>query len=292
MVKRNSQRSVAFYLLLIAIFFAGDRAAGYMLKKQVAQSQFRYSRLYNGSAKADVLLLGNSRGLTFYQPYIEEITGKSTFNLSYNGLPMDGAEVLALDYLDRYPAPKTLVIDITLCDRLNDALLSGFLTYADQSERWQSILKQTMGRSYWGSKVSDLFCLNNEVFQRAMFYRNKTDKDWLLDRVIPDELADQVDKHSYDLDVRDSLIEMLKITVQSAQAKGVKVQLVIGPYLPGFKVKNLDLLQEKTEKATGLAVHNYRLALSDRSYFGDFMHPNKKGSMAYMDLLRRDGIFD
>ena len=87
-------------------------------------------------------------------------------------------------------------------------------------------------------------------------------------------------------------MQQLKETVEAAQAKGVHVALVISPYFPGFRVNNLDDLKLAAEKATGLPVHDYRAVLSDPADFGDFMHPNKKGSASYLDLLRSDGIFD
>jgi len=280
-----------FYTILILLLFVGDRIAGHLLQTQMLHSQFRFSKLYQNQAAADILLLGNSRGLTFYQPYIEQITGKTTFNLSYNGLPMDVAKTLVRDYFDQYPAPKTFLIDITICDRENAALLAGFLPYAQQSPRLEALIQQKLPKIYWGGKVSHLFRFNHEVFQRAMFYRRKPDTDWLLDRVIPAALAQDAAHNSYDLELNPYLIQQLHETVATAQAKG-RVVLLIGPYCPGFRVKNLDALKAAVEKATGLLVHDYRSALSDPTDFGDFMHPNKKGSAKYLDMLHRDGLFD
>jgi hypothetical protein len=281
---------IRHYLLLLLLFFAGDRLGGYVLEREVMASQFRFSRLYDGRAAADVLLLGNSRGLTFYQPHIESITGKTTCNLSYNGLPMDVAEALVLDYLDRYPAPQKLLIDITLCDRENDALLTGFLCYGGLSQRLHQLVRQKSPEAWWGAQVSHLYRYNHELFQRALFYRNRSDADWLLDRAIAPEQAAQASQHSYDLQVQDNLIQSLVATVAAARAKGVAIALVIGPYCPGFQVPQLDALKQVVMQRTGLPVHDYRAALPDASDFGDYMHPNKKGSVVYLDLLRRDGI--
>ncbi|MFN0034105.1 MAG: hypothetical protein ACKVUS_03495 [Saprospiraceae bacterium] len=279
-----------WYTSFFALLFAGDRIAGFSLQKQAEESQFRYSRLYRGGAVADILLLGNSRGLIFYQPYIEAITDKTTCNLSYNGLPMDAAKCLALDYLDRYPTPQILLLDITMCDRENDELLAGFLTFSNKSKHLDTLIRGKLPKVWWGGQVSSLFRCNNEIFQRALFHRNKSDKDWLLDREIPKALAAEVSKHSYDLEIHPYLIQKLKETVEAARASGLRVELVISPYFPGFQVKNLDSLKAEVEKATGLAVRDYRAALTDPADFGDFMHPNKRGSMKYMDLLKRDGV--
>lgn len=274
----------------LLLFFAGDRLGGFILKKQVAHSQFRYSRLYHDGAAAEVLLVGNSRGLTFYQPYIESSSGRSSFNLSYNGMPIDLAKVLTQDYLDRYPAPKIMVVDITICDRLNDELAAAFLTYTQDSPRLDTFLKRKMPKVWWGGQVAKLTRYNNEVFQRALYYRNRSDEDWLLDRVIADKLASAVDEMRYGMNP--GLVQPLQALVAYAQAKGVAVHLVIGPYFPGFaqKIDRLDALKQAVEAATGLPVHDYRAALTDPSAFGDLQHPNKKGSLQYVDLLRREGV--
>jgi hypothetical protein len=182
-----------------------------------------------------------------------------------------------------------MILDITMCDRENDALLAGFLSYNWRSINLDTLIQKKIPKVYWGGQVSWLYRYNNEIFQRAMFYRNRSDKDWLLDREIPKALADAVSKHSYDLEIQPYLIQKLKETVEAAQSR-LQVSLVISPYFPGFQVHNLDALKMAVEKATGLPVHDYRDALSDPADFGDFMHPNKNGSMKYMDLLKKDGI--
>jgi len=288
-------KQIRWYLACLILIFVGDRLGGYWAARQVAQSQFRYSGLYHGAEQADILLLGNSRGLTFYQPYLEEITGKTTCNLSYNGLPMDAAKCLCLDFLAAQKAldPNKrphLVLDITICDRENDALLAAFLPYATHSPCLNALIHQKLPKVWWGGQVSSLFRYNNEIFQRALYYRNRSDADWLLDRQISPSLAQEVSKHSYDLELQPYLIQQLQETVAAAQAAEAKVTLVIGPYFPGFEVKNLDLLQQAVEKATGLTVLDFRDALSDPGDFGDFMHPNKKGSMRYLDLLKKEFI--
>ncbi|MFN4256312.1 MAG: hypothetical protein ACK4Q5_15030 [Saprospiraceae bacterium] len=283
-------RKILWFPAFFALVFAGDRLGGWFLQKQVDDSQFRYSRMYRGEAGAEILLVGNSRGLTFFQPYIEQVTGKTTFNLSYNGLPADAAKVLVQDYLERYPAPQCMLVDITTCDRVNDELLTGFLTYTAHSQRLDTLIHGKQPKMWWGSQVSWLTRFNNEVFQRSQLHRSKSDEDWMLDRVISERLVAEVAQNQYPLEVHPYLVLQLKEIVAAARAKGVAVKLVISPYLPGFTVTNLDALKTAVEQATGLPVHDYRAALADVTLFGDFMHPNKKGSLQYIDLLKRDSV--
>ncbi len=288
-------KNVSAYLVLLVIVFAGDRLGGLVLQKKVDGSGLRYSRLYGARAEADILLVGNSRGLTFYQPYIEQVTGKTSFNLSYNGMPADLAKVLVEDYLDRYPAPEKMLIDITCCDRANDEMIAAFLPYVSKSTRLDSLIYNKLPNIWRGGKASELFRFNNEIFQRAIYYSGKPDTDWLLDRVISAQLVAGVQQHDYDvLDKKkhEYLVEQLRELTTYAQARNVRVELIIGPYFPGFagQVKNLDLLKTNVMQATGLPVRDYRNALGDPADFGDFMHPNKKGARAYIDLLVQDGV--
>lgn len=284
-------KNLTVYIAIIGLAFLMDRMGGYLLRSTTEQSQFRYSRLYSGRAQADILLVGNSRGLTFYQPYIEEITGKKTFNQSYNGMPMDLAKVVAMDYLDKYPKPAVMLVDITTCDRPNDALITGFLPYSAYSHRIDTLIKSKNASAWGGGALSALYRYNNEVFQRALYYKSSSDADWLLDRVIAPKLAAEVHKNSYDLTVQPYLVAQLVELVGYAKSKGVPVKLVISPYLPGFTVKNLPSLKAEVERLTGLSVHDYSQSLTEIDQFGDFMHPNLKGSKAYIDLMQRDSLF-
>ncbi|MEM1323780.1 MAG: hypothetical protein AAGG75_26195 [Bacteroidota bacterium] len=280
---------------LLLLFFVGDRAAGWILAQLNESSQFRYTRMYTDQAKSDILLLGNSRGLIFYQPYIEEKTGRSTFNLSYNGLPIDLGYTLVADYLDHYPAPELLLIDISMCDRINRELVSGFNLYAPHSDNISQLIKSYAPEIYYGGQLSHLFLYNSEVFQRSLYYLNKSDEDWLLDRVINDNLVQSVeDAPQLDFNYEDNyLIDELAKTVKLAQSKGVKVKLVVNPYYPPFaqRIKNFSSWMERVEKQTGLSVGDYTQAVTDRQGFGDYQHLNKYGAKLYIDQLVEDGVF-
>ena len=278
-------------LATLALFFVGDRLGGAVLESMVESSQFRYSKLLNDTGEADILLVGNSRGLMFYQPYIEETTGKNTLNLSYNGMPMNLAAGLVEDYFERYPAPEVMVLDVTMCDRENLQLIRDFRTYAAKSDRLSDLLREEAPRNYWGAKFSHLYRYNSEIFQRALYYRNRSDEDWLLDRVINDRMVAGIDD-TEDYTITMVGLEELKKTVELAQSKGTEVRLVINPYYPPFaqKIQNLTQFRRTVTEATGLEVADYSLAVADTQGFGDYQHLNKAGSRAYIDRLLADGV--
>jgi len=308
---------------ILAVTFLGDRGIAYLMQSQAANSQFRYARLYDNRAEADILLVGNSRGLIFYQPYIEEVTQSKTFNISYNGMPIDLANVLVQDYFDLYPTPKKMVVDVTMCDRLNDQLMSDFKMYTPYSEKLSKLLKDKSDTAYNGSQFSHLFRYNSEIYQRNLFYQNKTDEDWLLDRVISDNMVENSKSlEDYTIDFRPTkevkkvktsleyltnklvgnteesetnpeyVIDQLVVMVKYAQAKGTEVELVINPYFPAFanKIVNIQDLKKTVEARTGLPVNDYSLAISETAGFGDYQHLNKTGARAFIDKMLADNV--
>lgn len=303
-----------FSFLFLA--FIGDRILGLFCKKIVQQSQFRYSRLYHTPENADILFVGNSRGLSFFQPEVERITQRSTLNLSYNGMPADLAKVLVMDYLDQHKLPKLMIVDITICDRYNEPLKADFKLYLPYSERLTQLLKTAATikyksetnvevdtidpysglKNYYGSQVSHLYRYNSDVFQRVLFYRKRSDEDWLNDRIINDEATNKTKMKSYQVRPVPKMVKHLKEMINYAQMKGVDVKLVINPYYPPFAESIRDTfltpLKERVEKETDLLVADFSMALTEKEELGDLQHTNKKGSIHYMNILAQKGVFD
>ncbi|MCI5081836.1 MAG: hypothetical protein MRY78_09095 [Saprospiraceae bacterium] len=279
--------------VLVLVVFIGDRLAGWGLGQLVMSSEFRYSRMYRGEAGADLLLIGNSRGLVFYQPYLEEKLPYSTFNMSYNGMPADLMDVLLKDYLDLYPKPKLVLIDVTLCDRFNDELINGFSTYAGQSDRLKRLIRSKNTTTANALEVSWLYRYNSEVFQRAMFYLNKSDEDWLLDRTITEEIKRKLSPdYEFIIKYPEEMPVQLGQTVAFLRKQDIPFQLIVNPYYPPFlnHVTNLDIFIRDIEQSCQAEVLNLAKAIPEEDYFGDFQHLNKKGSEAYLEKLIDTGV--
>lgn len=297
------KKRLTWLVLLLVFAFVGDRLGGWVLGEIRDKSNFRYSRLYTGRAKADILLVGNSRGLPLFQPYVEEATNKKSLNLSYNGLPNYLAVAFVLDYLDRYPAPEKIIYDITICNGGNPPLTIGMGPYAKYSARIDSLIKAVSDDDKTGSydfawkaqRFSHLYRYDSEVFLQMPYYLNKTDEFWLMDREIPQAMVDDlVNFDPLPFSIWPSMMTDLRQMVTIAQAKGIKVKFVVGPYYPGYaeKIPNLNELISKVEKTTGLPVLDLSRDLSESSFFADYQHPNLKGSKAYIDLLKARGVFE
>ncbi len=296
-------KSLIWVFAFLLLAFVGDRAIGYYFSKMTNNSQFRFSKLYNSNDSADIVFLGNSRGLTFYLPAAESISQKKCVNLSYNGMPSDLSKNLFFDYLDHHPKPETVVIDITMCDRDNDALKQGFLLFTQHSKRLDTLIRginppenKNIGKKIMvGSAVSHLYRYNNELFQRVLFHRNKTDKDVINDRVISELAANDTAFKSYQVRMFKGRVADLKEIIDTARARNISVKLVINPYYPAFadvvRDSFLSPLKTYVEQETQMSVADFSKSLNARDEFGDYQHANKKGSEHYMSILNENNIF-
>ena len=277
---------------LIGFTLFGDRLGGAILHQLVDNSQFRYSRLYHGTAGAQVVFMGNSRGLSFYEPHVRDITGMTSFNLSYNALPMDLGYTLFQDYLKRNPAPKHLIIEVSMCNKRNKELIVGFGCYAPYSPELTHLIHQYDPKMGVAGELSSLLRYNSEVFQRALYYLRRSDENWLINNTIsPTMLAALASRKPYELKVAsEDILQNLVKTIKLAQSKGVDVHLVVNPYLPGFAAKLSHLQDWKTqiEGATGLPVTDYSSAIEGNEFFTDYQHLNVKGSYQLISLLKKD----
>ena len=275
---------------VLVITFVGDRLFGYGLRQLTEHSEFRYSRLYTDRGAADVVILGNSRGLTFYQPFLEDLTGKSTLNLSYNAMSMDIAAVLLGDYLDEYGAPERLILDPTLLDRDNPDLVRDFRVYAQFSGSLDSLLHRADTSIYYGTKVAHLTRYGGEVAQRMLFYLNQSDEQWIVDRQIAPSMVEEVGDEPYRLPYTLARLEVLRDVVERYEAAGTRVDLVIAPYYPAFArtLSNLDSLILDAQRFTDLRVYDYSRSVNGEVNFGDYQHLNKAGAEVFVRRLVGD----
>jgi hypothetical protein len=234
-------------------------------------------------------------------------------------MPADLAKCLVMDYLDHHTPPKTMIVDITYCDRENEVLKSGMNPYVPYSQRLTDLIKNTIStkvanifthngkiqvdtldklagkKVFYGGQFSQLYRYNSEIFQRVLFHKNKSDKDQLIDRTIGESATTDTAIKSYQVRMFPNMVTELKEMVDYAKSKGVNVKLVINPYFPAFaetiRDSFLTPLKKQVEAQTGMPVSDYSTILTAREEIGDYQHANKKGSIRYMQILMAHGFF-
>ncbi len=288
-------KKILWVIGLITLVFVGDRVGGKILQFITDNSEFRYSRLYQSKAESDILLVGNSRGLVFYQPYIEEVTHSKTFNISYNGMHISLARVLMEDYLQRHKAPKLVLFEVSMADYSNEKLIPSFALHAEESKGIDSLIFHYDPTVGWASKVSHLYRYNSEVFQRSLYYLNKSDKFWLLDRKINENVIGELaDMEKVTFSLKEERQRELKKIVALAKQYGTDIRLVLNPYFPPYadKITNLEEWKTQVEELTGQKVYDYTRAIADFTSFADYTHLNKYGSKVYIEQLNKDHVFE
>jgi hypothetical protein len=280
-------------ILIVLLAFIGDRAISYLLGEANLRSNFRYSRVYNSTGQADVLLIGNSRGHAFYQPTIKELTGLSTLNLSYNALPVSIAHALVEDYYDLYDAPKKIVLEVSMLNKTEDNVVNAFKVYRNHSERIAGVIGETSPKTSGACRISNLYSFNTEVFHRSLYYMDRNDDDWILTKKINAGLiAGSVDIKPMQFEMTKERSSHLKALIKRAQENGTEVKLVLAPYYPNYRknISNLKSFVSTIEKETGLKVHDYSGLVTDDQYFSDYLHLNKNGSFEFLKKLKEDGV--
>lgn len=287
-------RTIAYIIGFGLLVLAGDRLAGYVLNQFVVErSQLRYTQLYHGKAGADILLIGNSRGLSFYQPFIEEATGRSTFNLSYNGLPTNLALVFFRDYLRLNGKPKLVVLEMTMRGNRTD-LIGNFGCYSPYSPELTALMLRETPSIGRFNQILHLTRYNGEVFQRCLYHLNEPDTAWLSTATIPERALQYKKTRKVPSEFDQLAAEDYKEIIRICRENGIRYQLVINPYLPDYRNRMTDF-ESTLDSLTGFLgepIHDFSLSIEDRESFSDPMHTNKYGSREYMKLLYEEKIFE
>jgi len=283
------RRAVVWLMTLVAIVIAGDHLLALALRQVLLRSNFRYSRLYRGGNDADVVILGDSRGVhSFYAPALEELTGLRALNLSYNSMSPRVMEAVLLDYLERNRAPRLVLIEPT-CVIVGDALATELRTYSGFSPRLAALYAAKHPAAAAASRAFWLYPLNSEFFLEAIHYARRSDQDWIHHDVVPPAL--RVPGGTWRLTPYAEQVDALVRIVRALRQRGIEVRLVAAPYAPVRRPANAAEFAAMIAARTGVAVRNDIASIDDLDSFADTVHLNERGSRALLALLVRDGVF-
>jgi hypothetical protein len=289
----STKKALSFSLGFLFLWFTADRTISFLLEKVLLDANFRFSKIYNRNARAEVLILGNSRGVNgFFAPKIEENTGLKTLNLSYNGLSITTARLLLEDYLELNVPPKILILEVTNLGTvgLNENILqlySGFS--ARLSESWEKSNPQFALAQKYFAKTNQF---NGELFMRTLYYFNKTDQNWINRYKISDAYArnyvarNQVqDLTTINKSAKDELARISSICLNH----GVRLVPVITPIAPILfkEIKHYDEWVIEIETLFTQPVIDLGRELEELKYFADALHMNLYGFNELYPILKK-----
>lgn len=288
---------IVWIVVFVTVLFAVDRLGGRALEALLMRSQFRYSLLYGGRADAELVIMGNSRSVnSFYQPWVEESTQRTTLNMGYNGLSAGVVHALGLDYFEFSEPPKLLVVETTILagDLDTPGLLETFKPYSLESTRLRAMLQEEAPRRS-ATRLSRLYCYNSELFMRALYYLDRTDQTWINRYRINQKMLDSVaETKPFELECDSDRLALLADLIDRARRRNVEVRLVLSPFLPAYaaRITNLDEYLSAIEAKTGLKVWNYATAVDEVDAFADRVHLNEYGSGILLKRMVADGFFE
>ncbi len=293
-------RRIAYLLLFAVVLIGGDRLLGWGLDRLTMSSQARYSRLYRGDEAADVVIIGDSRGVhSFYAPAIADSAGQRTLNLSYNGISTELAEAVLADYLDHNKAPRLLVIEVTNFASAPDALVN-FKPYFGHSARLRQLFDREQSYTANAMRLIHLYRFNCESFLRAAYYLSRDDQNWILRTQMADALIGLTEQQPpaplSETTYADLNRAALRRMVQLADERGIELRLVVAPYWPAHREKlaNWSEVTQKIRDSIGdkHRLWDYSLAISGPTNFADRVHLNLSGAQEFCARLNRDQFFN
>lgn len=289
-----ARRLLGLTAVVMVVAFGADRLLGIGGTALLKRSELRFSRLYRADLAADVLVLGNSRGVnTLLAPALEQESGLRVRSLAWNGISAEIGEALWLDWLERHPAPELLLVEVSFLTGANRQL-SDFSPYFPFSDRLASLARREIPRTYWGCRAARLHCLNSELTLRALAYADRTDQAWANQYTITPALLEEartMEAQRPDTVLRAN-VEALRRIMESARSSGTRIRLLQGPYLPAYRdaLTGHSAWLEDVARALGTPVADYTGAVSDTDLFSDRIHMNARGARAFAAVLVGDGL--
>jgi hypothetical protein len=285
-------RKMRPFILLLALWFAGDRVFALAMGRLLDHSRDPIARLYGGSAAADVVVLGNSRA---YRNLDLDAVARGfngrVISLALPGTSMEVSNALFDDYLDRYGAPRVLVVELSALFS-DEGSLKDLRAYAGRSSRIDGLLQRYFPTLYAAGVVSRLFNYNSIFVLNAVHKIFAPLPDPLLDGSLPPQ--DGVVPPGRYFVPRDENIAAAKAMMDTTRRCGIEVRLLLTPVVPAYAAANrIDALRAAAGRiADGARI--WDLAddpPTDTKYFVDPSHLNRDGVRLLMERLDQLGFF-
>jgi hypothetical protein len=289
----NELRKAAVQLLaLLIVVVAGDRLASLVLSQPLTRSEFRFARIFRGGVNADVVVIGDSRGVTSIDvAQVERLTGRRAFTFAYNGMPLTVSEALLAEYLQRNRPPRLVMLEVTSAVE-SPGLLADLHAYAALSPRLTALYAAAHPTSARVGSLLTLLRFNSEIYLRTLYYLRRPDQDWTNHRAMSeDEAVRMRSAPPWILRARSENLVALERMIRMLEARHVEVRLFVGPYLPEYRLPDLDRFVALIAGRTHLPVWNYARAVTGASNFADVFHLNDKGAAQLAGRMAGDGFF-
>lgn len=284
-----------------------DALISYGLYTTSAHPYQAWREIRSGQYASDIVILGTSRALEHYDPYIiDSITGLQSYNLGMGGYSIN-SELMKYRYFLHYnPQPRYIIYDMDQLPLAIDTVAHKF-----QSEQFLPLFFDVAIRGelmnigyswidayipmarYWGYQIQNkrgiLEALNLKHYHDYSSYKGHTpDPDpWNPTRLhITDSIKPRVDKEA---------IELLETFVADCQKSGIKLIFVTSPIYHTYVemspqwnkyIAYIDSLAQ-SNNIPYLNYMNHPIC-SDSTSFNAGVHLTPEGTKIFSEILSRD----
>lgn len=275
-------KKLGFVLAFLGLMFVVDRSLSAALGRLVMASNLRLATLYDGRVDADVVIVGNSRGVHLASAAAWSRTiCRSVYNLSLNGLDTATQDVLVRDYLERNRPPEIAVIEIS--NVFEHIPMAGELKpFLGDSPRLDALVREQQGAIVPWTRISHLYRFNSEYLLRALlFLFRPSDQDPEPGGAITPAIIETYLGHHPRFAAHADNVRILAATLEALRERGVKPVLVLGPYHPAA-FREVDWREEALASVKALlprdvAIVDWSSALSEDAAFSDPLHMSAQG---------------
>jgi hypothetical protein len=285
-------RHLAVCALFALLLWGGDRLGAALLSRLLDRSHDTLAELYGGTAQGDIVVLGNSRAYRHFD--FAARPGPRLVNLAQPGASTLLSSVLLEDYVDRYGAPRAVVLELSGLVADQDAVLVTRM-FAPRSPRLAALLRAWHQRYFWGGQVSHLFAYNNAFALNVAHKIIVPMPPLLLDgRLTAARMAALRDAAGTEyFRSRPENLRALDDIIALARREGFALHSVISPIAPtyaavsGYPAWRGDL----AARLAGVAFSDFGTGLVEApSLFADDLHMNRDGVARFMDVLAAKGF--
>ena len=303
-MKKFFQNILLFVAVILLLAIVVDFAVSNGLKRTERGHFFTMNALMNQKMDADVVVLGNSRAVGSYNPYVlDTLLGVNSRNLGVSAQPFGVSYLRWQLYHRNNLNPKLLIVNI-------DFRELRMVTKGCEKEQYYPYMTDTLVRPYldlygftWAEKhipmyryrgdyklmalgFSELLHIRHD--QKGNYYKGFTNENTKWDGR---NLQYVLNRGKIKGQCEPQAIRLMERFLQETSSEGIPVVFV---YAPLYKRLKDNLEEEQTRAAYQNLSQKYNIPLldfseigfcSDSSYFMNGHHVNRKGATAFSAKL-------
>jgi hypothetical protein len=286
---RNGCLLLAFAVVVVL----SDRAISSGLARLIQISSFRIVELYEGRVDADVIIIGNSRGLNIDARRLSQASCLRAYSLALNALDVRTMQALMEDYLAQNKKPKLTILEISnLIESDYNYVVAAQLTpFPFPGSKLLSLASEVRDTILPWRTAFHLLRFNSELFFRALYYIGKhDDQDWTGE--LGSFSREKIDAYllaNKSRNTSDAQLDTLAALVKQLREAEIEPVLVLLPYHPAALARgewDQQLVQRVGERVGGdNIVFSFARSFQSDSMFADAMHLSRSGKAELVRVL-------